>query len=45
MNWKFGEKWWQIDVTAYVIRLLGFKGTASLKTVPVSDPGKVSGDI
>lgn len=27
MNWKFGEKWWQIDITAYVIKLLRFKPT------------------
>jgi fatty-acid desaturase len=24
-NWRFGLKWWQIDVTAYVIRLMRFK--------------------
>jgi stearoyl-CoA desaturase (delta-9 desaturase) len=27
MNWRFGQKWWQIDVTAYIIKLMRFKTT------------------
>lgn len=25
MNWRFGQTWWQIDVTAWVIKLMGFR--------------------